>query len=463
MKLGWLPRAAIVLIAPVLSMVAAAQSGAPTGQLDIPDRHPFRRQAGSGDPQGDGDRQRRGHHRQRRRSAARSGHRLQQPAAGAGGARAGPRAGAAKPDRRDAGDPGRRPGGHHRRSIATSMPIMQRIANNFHRTPEAFSAYLRSVGSSDQSLKRQITRRARLGAAPAPPDRAVRQCRRRRGPGGHRPPQRLARHGRISRRGNLHVGHAGDARPGPGQCREHRPADPRRRQFPGLCPPILRSIDRRGGRRSRLGARRAASRRARRDRPANAGRRDQRADPGSRRRLDHRAGRQAPDPGCRSARRRAQPDADRRSPCRRARPAPRPRHAGSSSPRRPRRWAAAATPRRPPRRSAPRSSSTIRCGCAICRRRCSRCCSASASARRPQPFGSPERLSVLVLCGRDDPPPAAAPNPRPDRGADRAGAGQPPRAALSARPSPRRGGRLSLSGLYQPARRRAGRSGGDRA
>ena len=27
------------------------------------------------------------------------------------------------------------------------------------------------------------------------------------------------------------------------------------------------------------------------------------------------------------------------------------------------------------------------------------------------PFGSPERLSVLVMCGRDDPPPAAAPNP----------------------------------------------------
>ena len=28
-----------------------------------------------------------------------------------------------------------------------------------------------------------------------------------------------------------------------------------------------------------------------------------------------------------------------------------------------------------------------------------------------QPFGSPERLSVLIMCGRDDPPPAAAPNP----------------------------------------------------
>jgi peptidyl-prolyl cis-trans isomerase SurA len=27
------------------------------------------------------------------------------------------------------------------------------------------------------------------------------------------------------------------------------------------------------------------------------------------------------------------------------------------------------------------------------------------------PFGSPERISVLVLCGRDDPPAASAPNP----------------------------------------------------
>jgi peptidyl-prolyl cis-trans isomerase SurA len=26
------------------------------------------------------------------------------------------------------------------------------------------------------------------------------------------------------------------------------------------------------------------------------------------------------------------------------------------------------------------------------------------------PFGSPERLSVLVMCGRDDPPAATAPN-----------------------------------------------------
>ena len=48
MKLGWLPRAAIVLIAPLLSVVAAAQSGAPSGQLNIPEQRPDRRPAGSG-------------------------------------------------------------------------------------------------------------------------------------------------------------------------------------------------------------------------------------------------------------------------------------------------------------------------------------------------------------------------------------------------------------------------------
>ena len=34
---------------------------------------------------------------------------------------------------------------------------------------------------------------------------------------------------------------------GPGQCGPDRPADPRRRQFPGLCPSIFRSLDRRAG------------------------------------------------------------------------------------------------------------------------------------------------------------------------------------------------------------------------
>src|SRR4051812_42594030 len=41
MTLGWFPRAAILLIAPVLSMVAAAQSGPPAGRLDIPENIHF--------------------------------------------------------------------------------------------------------------------------------------------------------------------------------------------------------------------------------------------------------------------------------------------------------------------------------------------------------------------------------------------------------------------------------------
>jgi len=27
------------------------------------------------------------------------------------------------------------------------------------------------------------------------------------------------------------------------------------------------------------------------------------------------------------------------------------------------------------------------------------------------PFGSPDRVSVLIMCGRDEPPPVSAPNP----------------------------------------------------
>ena len=72
MKLGRLARAAIVLIAPMLSAVAAAQGGGSRhGRrgLNIPGNVQFVGQAGARRPQGDGDRQRRRHHRQRRRPA----------------------------------------------------------------------------------------------------------------------------------------------------------------------------------------------------------------------------------------------------------------------------------------------------------------------------------------------------------------------------------------------------------
>jgi peptidyl-prolyl cis-trans isomerase SurA len=155
MKLGWLPRAAILLIAPVLSMVAAAQSGAPTGQLNIPNTIQF---VGRQDPG------------IRKATAIVNGevitgsdvdHRLalviassnQQPA----------------PEELE-----RVRAQVLRNLIDETLQIQaaaqeditipdsdveayfQRIAGTFRRTPEAFATYLRSVGSSDRSLKRQI-------------------------------------------------------------------------------------------------------------------------------------------------------------------------------------------------------------------------------------------------------------------------------------------------------------------
>ena len=49
------------------------------------------------------------------------------------------------------------------------------------------------------------------------------------------------------------------------------------------------------------------------------------------------------------------------------------------------------------------------------------------------PFGSAERVSVLVLCGRDDPEAATGPTFDQVSLAAQRGAGEPPRAALSAR------------------------------
>jgi peptidyl-prolyl cis-trans isomerase SurA len=155
MKLGWFPRAAIVLIASVLSMVAAAQSGPPTGQLDIPDDVHF---VGKQDPgirkataivngeviTGSDVDQRLALY------VASSTHQL-------------------PPDEIE-----RVRGQILRNLIDETLQIQaaaqqdinvenrdvdsyfQRFAQNFHRTPEQLSAYLRTVGSSDSSLKRQI-------------------------------------------------------------------------------------------------------------------------------------------------------------------------------------------------------------------------------------------------------------------------------------------------------------------
>jgi len=156
MRLGWLPRAAIVLVAPVLSVVAAAQGGAPQGRLDIPDNIQF---VGKQDPG------------IRKATAIVNGevitgsdidHRLALMIA-------------SNPDVQLPPEEIERV----RRQILRNLidetlqiqaaaqqdmsveqreidAYYQRVAQNSQRTPEAFSAYLRSVGSSDQSLKRQI-------------------------------------------------------------------------------------------------------------------------------------------------------------------------------------------------------------------------------------------------------------------------------------------------------------------
>ena len=156
MKLGWLPRAAIVLIAPVLSVVAAAQSGAPTGQLDIPRNVQF---VGKQDPG------------IRKATAIVNGevitgsdidHRLALMIA-------------SNPNVQLPPDELERVRAQILRNLIDETLQIQaasqqelniedrevdaaylRVAQNTRRTPEAFSAYLRSIGSSDQSLKRQI-------------------------------------------------------------------------------------------------------------------------------------------------------------------------------------------------------------------------------------------------------------------------------------------------------------------
>jgi peptidyl-prolyl cis-trans isomerase SurA len=156
MKLGWLPRAAIVLIAPVLSMVAAAQSGAPSGQLDIPSNIQF---VGKQDPG------------IRKATAIVNGevitgsdvdHRVALVVASNPNAQ--PSAEELERIRaqvlRNLIDESLEVQEAARQDIIIGDPdvnaYVQRIAGNFHRTPEAFVAYLHSIGSSDQSLKRQI-------------------------------------------------------------------------------------------------------------------------------------------------------------------------------------------------------------------------------------------------------------------------------------------------------------------
>jgi peptidyl-prolyl cis-trans isomerase SurA len=156
MKLGWLPRAAIVLIAPVLSMVAAAQSGrAPSGPLDIPENVRF---VGKQDPG------------IRKATVIVNGevitgsdvdHRFALYVASSNVE--------LPPEEQE-----RVRAQILRNLIDETLQIQAaaqqditvedrdvdsyfgRFATNFRRTPEQLSAYLRTIGSSDRSLKRQI-------------------------------------------------------------------------------------------------------------------------------------------------------------------------------------------------------------------------------------------------------------------------------------------------------------------
>jgi len=155
MKLGWLPRAAILLIAPVLSMVAAAQSGGTSGQLDIPDTIRF---VGKQDP---GIRKATaivngevitGSDIDHRLALVVASNNIQLPPEELERVRA--------QILRNLIDETLQIQAAAQQEINVPDRDVDnyylRFAQNAHRTPEQLSAYLRTIGSSDQSLKRQI-------------------------------------------------------------------------------------------------------------------------------------------------------------------------------------------------------------------------------------------------------------------------------------------------------------------
>jgi len=156
MKLGWFPRAAILLIAPVLSMVAAAQSSAPQGQLDIPGNVQF---VGKQEPG------------IRKATAIVNGevitgsdidHRLALVIASNNNTQLPPE----EIERiraqilRNLIDETLQIQAAAQQEITVEQhdidAYYQRFAQQFRRTPEQFSTYLRSIGSSESSLKHQI-------------------------------------------------------------------------------------------------------------------------------------------------------------------------------------------------------------------------------------------------------------------------------------------------------------------
>jgi peptidyl-prolyl cis-trans isomerase SurA len=155
MKLGWFPRAAILMVAPVLSVVAAAQGGAPAGQLDIPDNVQF---VGKQDP---GVRKATaivngevitGSDIDHRLALVIASNNIQLPPEEVERVRA--------QILRNLIDETLQIQAAAQQEITIEQRdidnYFQRFAQNFRHTPETFSAHLRSIGSSDRSLKRQI-------------------------------------------------------------------------------------------------------------------------------------------------------------------------------------------------------------------------------------------------------------------------------------------------------------------
>jgi peptidyl-prolyl cis-trans isomerase SurA len=155
MKLGWIPRAAILVIAPLLSMVAAAQGGAPEGRLNLPGDIQF---VGKQEPG------------VRKATAVVNGevitgsdidHRLALVVASSQAQ--------IPPEEiervraqilRNLIDETLQIQAARQQEITIERRDIDeyyaRFAQSFRRTPEQFSAYLRTIGSSESALKRQI-------------------------------------------------------------------------------------------------------------------------------------------------------------------------------------------------------------------------------------------------------------------------------------------------------------------
>ena len=182
-------------------------------------------------------------------------------------------AGAAQPDRRDAADPGRQGAQRSRSPTADIDKTVARVAGNVEADARADGRLSEGQRLLDPLDPPPDRGRNRLAPAAARQDRERRQRRRRRSAGGHRPAERVE-------------GHRGISASAKSSCRRPRTIEPQAqanaskifeqlqagRVVRRLCPPVLRSVDRRGRRRPRLGPARAASRAACRRRCARCGR-----------------------------------------------------------------------------------------------------------------------------------------------------------------------------------------------